>query len=444
MARAVMTLAAAAVAVGANPGPAPLALAWLPAVCAVYAYVLPPRPAAGITLGALAVLVVLAAAAGTAGHRPSTAYAACAVCLIAAGLAAGTLRAVGESRADGPLVAASATAEAAELPAVVDPQPVDRRTVPTSSGSSRTAPRARRPPASRRAPPVYPVRTPCSRPPAARRRDQASSAAGWACSSSPCRAPASCRAAVGRGAAQAALDTLARRARAWLPAGDVVAWLGRRPARRAPRGRRRPTCLVVARRLAALLAEPRGGRAERADAAGVRGRDARGRRPRRPRRRCCGARWRRPRCRRPSCSRWHPRPATAGTPPPTRSSRSCGRRWAPVASGSPCSPSSPSGPSPGTTASSPSRPWPAGPGRTAWRSPPARFVARRPTCRARRCCSARPSSRRASTRSSSVARAGEQGLGLAVNVAPEQLVGAGCGRGRCFRLSRPAGSSRAR
>src|SRR5690349_6103898 len=125
VARAVMTLAAAAVAVGADPGPAPLALAWLPAVCAVYAFVLPPRAAAGITLGALAVLVVLAAAAGTAGHRPSTAYAACAVCLIAAGLAAGTLRAVGESRADGPLAAAGATAEAPPLPAVADPQPVE-------------------------------------------------------------------------------------------------------------------------------------------------------------------------------------------------------------------------------------------------------------------------------------------------------------------------------
>ena len=267
MARAVMTLAAAAVAVGANPGPAPLALAWLPAVCAVYAYVLPPRPAAGVTLGALAVLVVLAAAAGTAGHRPSTAYAACAVCLIAAGLAAGTLRAVGESRADGPLVAAGATAEAAELPAVSIPSRWIP-SLPTSSGSSRTAPQARRPPASRRALPVYPGRTRCSRPPAARRSDQAWSAAGWACSSSPCRASTSCRRPSARRRAGRT-----RHARSQGP--RLAARRGRRrvargrPARRAPRGRRRPDPprrRPSPRRPARRAA---GGGAQRADAAGV-------------------------------------------------------------------------------------------------------------------------------------------------------------------------------
>src|SRR4051812_9466524 len=61
LARAVLCLAAAAVAVGGHRGPAPLALAWLPAVAAVYAVLLPPRPAAALTLGALAVVTVLAA-----------------------------------------------------------------------------------------------------------------------------------------------------------------------------------------------------------------------------------------------------------------------------------------------------------------------------------------------------------------------------------------------
>src|SRR3954469_24444616 len=130
LARAVMTLAAAAVAVGAHPGPAPLALAWLPAVCAVSALVLPPRPAAAITLGALAVLAVLAAAAGTGGHRPPAAYVACAICSIAAGLAAGTLRAVRESRADGRPAPVTSVAQPAQVAAMVgspaaDPAPVE-------------------------------------------------------------------------------------------------------------------------------------------------------------------------------------------------------------------------------------------------------------------------------------------------------------------------------
>ena len=260
MARAVMTLAAAAVAVGANPGPAPLALAWLPAVCAVYAYVLPPRPAAGITLGALAVLVVLAAAAGTAGHRPSTAYAACAVCLIAAGLAAGTLRAVGESRADGPLLAARATAEAAELPAVADPQPADPQPVdPVPADVERVEPDGAASPAS-------PGIAACTAGVAG--TDALLEATGRAQERSgvvggrvgllvvTLQGLDELPAAVGRGAAQAALDTLARRARAWLPAGDVVAWLGDGRLGVLLEGVDAQTCLVVGRRLAALLAEP--------------------------------------------------------------------------------------------------------------------------------------------------------------------------------------------
>jgi EAL domain-containing protein (putative c-di-GMP-specific phosphodiesterase class I) len=63
-------------------------------------------------------------------------------------------------------------------------------------------------------------------------------------------------AAVGRGAAQATLDTIARRARAWLPAGDVVAWLGDGRLGVLLEGVDAQTCLVVGRRLAALLTEP--------------------------------------------------------------------------------------------------------------------------------------------------------------------------------------------
>ncbi len=233
--RAVLTLAAAAVAVAAQPGPAPLALAWLPAVCAVYALVLTPRAAAGTTLGALAVLAVLAAAAGSAGSRPSTAYAACAVSVLAAALAAATLRAVLDStREEIPraVPAPEAPAQPAEAvhpgpAAVVERAPLD---LPRSEDLLAAAARAQS------------------------RSGVVGGRVGLLVVT--LRGLDELPAAVGRAAAQTVLDTLARRARAWLPAGDVVAWLGAGRLAVLLEGVDAQTCLVVGRRLAALLAEP--------------------------------------------------------------------------------------------------------------------------------------------------------------------------------------------
>jgi EAL domain-containing protein (putative c-di-GMP-specific phosphodiesterase class I)/GGDEF domain-containing protein len=242
-ARAVMTLAAAAVAVGANLGPAPLALAWLPAVCAVYALVLPPRPAAGITLGALAVLVVLAAAAGTGGHRPPTAYAASAVCLIAASLAAGTLRAVRESRADARPMPATPDARGADVPADVERAEPGQPAGPASAAGT--------------ASPAGVPGTDVLLEATARAQERSGVVGGRVgLLVVTLQGIGQLPAAVGRGAAQAALDRLARRARAWLPAGDVVAWLGEGRLGVLLEGVDAQTCLVVGRRLADLLTEP--------------------------------------------------------------------------------------------------------------------------------------------------------------------------------------------
>jgi EAL domain-containing protein (putative c-di-GMP-specific phosphodiesterase class I)/GGDEF domain-containing protein len=63
-------------------------------------------------------------------------------------------------------------------------------------------------------------------------------------------------ASLGTSPAQEVLETLARRARAWLPAGDVIAWLADGRLAVLLEGVDAATCAVVARRLAALLAEP--------------------------------------------------------------------------------------------------------------------------------------------------------------------------------------------
>ncbi len=253
LARAVLTLAAAAVAVGAHSGPAPLALAWLPAVCTVYALVLPPRAAAGTTLGALAVLAVLAAAAGSAGSRPPTAYAACALSVLAAALAAGTLRAVLDARRDGARPQPAAAAPPSAVPAPRHPEATV--TVPQPS------------------PQPSPVPSPAGQSPgglpgtgalleATARAQSRSGVVGGRVGLLVVALQGldELPAAVGRTAAQTALDTLARRARAWLPAGDVVAWVDTpdKHGRLAVllEGVDAQTCLVVGRRLAALLAEP--------------------------------------------------------------------------------------------------------------------------------------------------------------------------------------------
>ena len=63
-------------------------------------------------------------------------------------------------------------------------------------------------------------------------------------------------ASLGTVPAQQVLETVARRARAWLPAGDVVAWLADGRLAVLLEGVDAGDCAVVARRLAALLAEP--------------------------------------------------------------------------------------------------------------------------------------------------------------------------------------------
>ncbi len=266
LARAVVALAAAAVAAGAHPGPAPLALAWLPAVCAAYVLVLPPRPAAVVMLGALSVVGALAAAAGQDAYRPSTAYAACAVCVIAAGLAAGTLRAVLDTA---PAVAAAGGSPGDAEPATPPDVTSSLANSPLATSSLGTSPHA-----------IATVAVP---------RPAVHGAAALAPASLPGRerllesvAAAQARsgvvggrvgllvvrlhglgelpAAVGRHAAQGALDALTRRAKASLPAGDVLAWLPDVVDGDALavllEGVDVQTCASVGRRLAALLAEP--------------------------------------------------------------------------------------------------------------------------------------------------------------------------------------------
>ena len=112
------------------------------------------------------------------------------------------------------------------------------------------------PAAVARGPPRLPTATSCCRPSPRRSPAPASSAAMWACWSSPSRARARSPRRSGGARAQEVLDTLARRARAWLPAGDVVAWLADGRLAVLLEGVDAGACAVVARRLAALLAEP--------------------------------------------------------------------------------------------------------------------------------------------------------------------------------------------
>jgi EAL domain-containing protein (putative c-di-GMP-specific phosphodiesterase class I)/GGDEF domain-containing protein len=250
LARAVLCLSAAAVAAGGHPAVAPVTLAWLPAVCAVYAVLLAPRAAAALTLGALAVLAVLAAHA-TGPARPSTAVALAAGAVLAAALAGGTMRAVLLARADGDDVAGDA--------AEPDVDPVAEPTV-----ESVVDPSAR------------PVVEPAAQPPAASivhapaaaGRDLLIDALARAQSRSgvvggrvgllvvTVDPTGSLRRELGQSAAQEVLDILARRARALLPAGDVVAWLGATRLGVLLEGVDARTCAVVARRLSGLLAEP--------------------------------------------------------------------------------------------------------------------------------------------------------------------------------------------
>ena len=233
-----LCLAAAAVAVGGHPGPAPVALAWLPAVAAVYAALLPPRPATALTLGALAVVTVLAARS-TATARPSTAFAACAATVVAAGLAGATLRAV---RATRPLLLPDPEGSAVTHPQIADS---------TDSTGGR--------PADEPVPAARVVAGGRSLLVDALTRAQARSGVvggrvGLLLVTLD-GVPA-LRRDLGDAEAREVLDTLGRRARALLPAADVVAWLGDDRLGVLLEGVDARTCSVVARRLAGLLAEP--------------------------------------------------------------------------------------------------------------------------------------------------------------------------------------------
>lgn len=277
-ARAVLTLAAAAVAVGAHPGSAPLTLAWLPAAVAVYAVLLPAREATAVTLGALAVLTVLGAQVASTGGHPPTAYAAAAICVLAAGLAGGTLRAVLDStRLDSTRLAAAARGDvpAADVPtADVPTADVPVTDVPAPAASPHGPDLA-----ALSAPlPATAAATFLAMPPDGGRRGAApagvpdTSALLEAIDRAQARSGVvggrvgllvvhleglvGLPAGIGHSAAQAALDALTRRARAWLPASDVIVWLGGGRLAVLLEGVDAQTCLVVGRRLAGLLGEP--------------------------------------------------------------------------------------------------------------------------------------------------------------------------------------------
>jgi EAL domain-containing protein (putative c-di-GMP-specific phosphodiesterase class I)/GGDEF domain-containing protein len=239
--RAALALAAAAVAVGVGQRQPAALLAWFPAVCAVYALVFTAGAAAAFTTAALGVLVLLAADSA-AGAPSETAFAACAAALLAVSLAARTLRA-----------ALGAFVDARRAAAEREPAPVP------ASAPDVVVPA----PASPVFSPVF-LAPPAGLP----GRDgllaalaQARSRAGVVGGDTALlvltlRGADTLASSVGPGRARDVLDTVARRARAWLPAGDVVAWLPDGRLAVLLEGVDAGTCVVVARRLAALLAEP--------------------------------------------------------------------------------------------------------------------------------------------------------------------------------------------
>jgi EAL domain-containing protein (putative c-di-GMP-specific phosphodiesterase class I)/GGDEF domain-containing protein len=243
--RAGLTLAAAAVAVGVGSGPSTGMLAWFPAACAVYAVVLQAPAATAFTTAILGVLAALAGAAPAAGPSP-TAFAACASAVVAVGLAARTLRAVLETQSPG---------DAPATPGPSSTSPISSTSTMSSTSTGVSTPEL---PAADAGP--HPAGLPD--------RDQlldavtrAQARAGVVGGSVgllvlTVEGAAGLAASLGPGPAQEVLDILARRARAWLPAGDVVAWLPGGRLAVLLEGVDAATCTVIARRLAALLAEP--------------------------------------------------------------------------------------------------------------------------------------------------------------------------------------------
>ncbi len=274
-ARASLALAAAAVAVRGPVHPSPFALAWFPAVCAVYTVLLPAAAAATLTTAALGVLALLAydaadaAAAARTSPATATAFAACAVAVVAVSLAGRTVRAVLAARhAVPPLADRVATPDAGpaaspstdRLDADVsgrDPVTDAPRVAPPPADARR--PGRQQSPATRAVPPT-PAGVP-GRPQlldALTRAQQRAGVVGGSIAVLVVTVDGAegLSTSLGEGGARDALGTLARRARAWLPAGDVVAWLGDGRFAVLLEGVDGRTCAVVARRLAGLLAEP--------------------------------------------------------------------------------------------------------------------------------------------------------------------------------------------
>ncbi|HYJ74487.1 MAG TPA: diguanylate cyclase, partial [Kineosporiaceae bacterium] len=238
--RAGLALGAAAVAAGVGHGTSAPLLAWFPAVCAVYAVVFAAGAATAFTTAALGVLAVLAADPPSGGPS-ETAFAACAVAVVAVSLAGRTLRAVLADLAGG----RPQHAGASDVPAV----PVPAAPVPALA-----VPRVAEPAVA--VPAVLPDRDQLLQA-VARAQSRAGVVGGEiGLLVLTLRGAGSLAASLGAAPAQEVLATLARRARAWLPAGDVVAWLPDGRLAVLLEGVDAAACAMVARRLAALLAEP--------------------------------------------------------------------------------------------------------------------------------------------------------------------------------------------
>ena len=278
-ARAGLALGAAAVAVRGHAHPSPFALAWFPAVCGAYAALLPAAAAVTLTTAALGVVALLAydtsdgrAAVGTAWTSTggTTAFAACAVAVLAVSLAGRTIRAVLVARACASVAADQAAPPATVSGTVPDTTPeiapeiapgIARDTVPgtvpatvSDTVSDTVPPRIRR-----LAPPPEPAGVP-GRPELVDALTRAQARAGVVGGAIALLVVTvdgvDGLAALGPAAGANAVDALTRRARAWLPAGDVVASLGDGRFAVLLEGVDARACAVVANRLAGLLAEP--------------------------------------------------------------------------------------------------------------------------------------------------------------------------------------------
>jgi EAL domain-containing protein (putative c-di-GMP-specific phosphodiesterase class I)/GGDEF domain-containing protein len=244
--RAALALAAATVAVGVHPRPALVMLAWFPAVCAVFTALLPAAAAATLTTAALGVLMVLAYDAPDTGTPSATAFVACAVAVLAVSLASRTVRAV-------------LAVLAARVPA--DSGANSTTSAAGSPGSPGAAPPE--PAAPAYDPDADPLR-PAGIPGQAQLLEavtKARSRAGVVGGHLglvvvTVAGVDGLSRSLGVRMAGEVLEILARRARAWLPAGDVVAWLGEGRFAALLEGVDVRTCSLLAHRLSALLAEP--------------------------------------------------------------------------------------------------------------------------------------------------------------------------------------------